>query len=361
MIKKRRTLPKYCVEYKVRGKPYVYFRRGDQSVRLRELPGSDEFNAEYRALLAGEALPEPKTPAQGAAEQTFAWLCLRYMASSEFGELDPRTQRVRRQILQSCIDEPTKEGAKTIVGSLPLGRFIPKVVSVLRDRKRDFPEAANGRVKAIRAVYKWACLPEVEIAHENPARDVQYLKPKNREGFHTWTLDEVEQFETRHPIGTKARLALALGLYTFQRRSDIHRIGRAHERNNGAELHFTQFKGRNKEHPVTMTIPVLPELRAVLDATPLGDMVYLVNQHGVPFSAAGFGNWFRKRCDEAGLPQCSAHGLRKAAATRMAENGATPHEIQAWTGHRTLKEVVRYTQAAEQRKLAKSAAGRAGG
>lgn len=64
------------------------------------------------------------------------------------------------------------------------------------------------------------------------------------------------------------------------------------------------------------------------------------------------GNWFRTRCDEAKLPHCSMHGLRKAAARRLAEAGCTDRQIMAITGHKTTQEVGRYTRSAEQMKLA---------
>ena len=85
-------------------------------------------------------------------------------------------------------------------------------------------------------------------------------------------------------------------------------------------------------------------------------MTFLVTEFGKPFTSAGFGNWFRDRCNEAGLPQCSAHGVRKAAAVRAAENGATTHELMAMFGWMTLKEAERYTKAAERKRLAGRAA-----
>jgi integrase len=80
-----------------------------------------------------------------------------------------------------------------------------------------------------------------------------------------------------------------------------------------------------------------------------------VTEFGKPFTAAGFGNWFREQCDTANLRHCSAHGLRKAAARRLAEAGCTPHEIAAITGHASLKEIVRYTEAVNRKRLAQSA------
>jgi integrase len=87
----------------------------------------------------------------------------------------------------------------------------------------------------------------------------------------------------------------------------------------------------------------------------IGVKTLLVTNFGKPFTEAGFGNWMRERCDEAGLPDCSSHGLRKAIARRMAEAGMSPHQIQAITGHTTLKEIERYTKAARQKLMAEMA------
>ena len=99
-------------------------------------------------------------------------------------------------------------------------------------------------------------------------------------------------------------------------------------------------------------IPILAELQRIIDASPTGDLTYLVTDYNKPFTPAGFGNRFRNWCDAAGLPQCSAHGLRKAAAAKLAELGCTAHEIMSITGHESLKEVERYTKSATQKRLA---------
>ncbi|PDT79917.1 hypothetical protein CO676_30650 [Sinorhizobium sp. BJ1] len=180
------------------------------------------------------------------------------------------------------------------------------------------------------------------------------ITPQSGDGYHSWTEEEVAAFEERHPIGTKARLALALMLYTSQRRSDVVLFGKQHVTNGW--LKFTQQRNRNRK-PITLEIPIHPELQSVIDASPRGDLTFLVTEFNRPFTANGFGNWFRKRCNEAGLPHCSSHGLRKAAASRLADRGATEHQIMSITGHTTSKEVTRYTKAANQKRLAKSAVG----
>ena len=167
-------------------------------------------------------------------------------------------------------------------------------IEVLRDRKLAFPEAANSRIKAIRAVFKWAIRRKGPDGNAlvlgNPARDIPYLRSNNPSGYHTWTLEEVRQFEERHPLGTKARLALALLLFTGQRRSDVTRLGRKHARD--GKITFTQFKGRNRK-PKRLVLPILPALQQVIDASPCGDLAFLVNDLGRPFTDAGFGNKFR--------------------------------------------------------------------
>ena len=186
---------------------------------------------------------------------------------------------------------------------------------------------------------------EIGIRADDPTRDVKPIKIKS-DGFHSWTDAEVEQFEAAHPIGSKARLALALLLYTGQRRSDVVLMGRQHLRDGC--LHVRQLKTGAE-----LAIPLHPALRTILDASPADNMAFLTTQFGKPFTSNGFGNWFRDRCNEAGLPQCSAHGLRKAAARGLADAGCTAHEIAAITGHASLREVQRYTKGADQKRLAR--------
>jgi integrase len=110
---------------------------------------------------------------------------------------------------------------------------------------------------------------------------------------------------------------------------------------------------RQRKTKTTVEIPVHPALNASIEACRNEHLTFLVTEYGKPFSAAGFGNWFRELCNQANLPaSCSAHGLRKAAARRLAEAGCTAHQIMSMTGHKTLREVTRYTEAADRRGLA---------
>jgi hypothetical protein len=141
----------------------------------------------------------------------------------------------------------------------------PKNVIKLRDEKAATPEAANARVKALRQLFQWA--KECGHATVNPAREAGYLKSRNPDGFKAWTEADVAAFQARHRLGSKARLALDLALYTGARRSDLVRLGPQMERN-GA-LVFAETKGRAR---ITKTheIPILKPLRRSLEATATG-------------------------------------------------------------------------------------------
>jgi integrase len=331
------------------GNVRLYFRRrGQKKIRLRDKPGTPEFNTAYAEAFAVREAAASVTEVSNTPN-TWRWLCLRYFQSAEFRQLDPaNTQRPQRGILESTWAEPSAPGSTALIGDCPLDRMGPKIIRVLRDRKANFAAAANNRLKAIRRVFTWAI--EQQLVAFNPARDVPRLRTR-ADGYHTWTADEIAQYERRHLVGTSAHLALALLRYTGQRRADIVHFGRQHVRDGC--LKFTQNKNRNR-NPVQLDLPILPELQRVIDASPTGDLAFLVTEYGRPFTAAGFGNKFREWCNEAGLQHCSAHGLRKAAATSYAEAGASAHMLMAWFGWKSLRQPEHYTRAANQKKLAAS-------
>jgi integrase len=183
-------------------------------------------------------------------------------------------------------------------------------------------------------------------------QDSKHCRTESKLGFHRWTEAEITRFEARHRIGTKPRLALALGLYTGQARQDVVAMGPQHVRDE--VLNWVRGK-TELTTGIELTIPIHPALRTIIDATPSGHLTFLITELGKPFVVAGFGNWFREQCDIANLRHCSFHGLRKAASVRLAEAGCTPHEIAAITGHASLKEIVRYTSTVDRKRLAASA------
>ena len=326
------------------GNERIYVRQRGRKVRVRDLATVEEFMAAYRAALENVCRPAKFKPT-AAAPGSLRWLVQAYYGAPEFLGLHESTRAKRRAILDGiCRDH----------GAKPFARMETKHVQLqIRDPKAATPEAANNRVKALRQVFRWAVSPGVGYATANPARDVPMLPPNNPDGHHPWTREEVQQYEERHPTGTKARLALALFLYTGVRISDAVRLGPQMERD-GA-VHFTEEKNRANK-PKKREVPILPVLRAELDASPSGHLSYLVTEWGRPYaSPKAFGNRFKSWCVQAGLPHCTAHGLRKAGATFAAEHGATEHQLMAIYGWDSPKQAALYTRAANRKRLAADA------
>jgi integrase len=335
-----------------------------RKVRIRAEPGTEEFHSQFAAALKGARTCSAATPAgvQNTVVNSLRWLVERYYASAAFKELEGTTREVRRRLLDNLCLEPRIEGQPELLGTLPYNIPADKI-EVLRDRKAEKTEAANGRLKALRGLFAFAVADKSIPMKRNPAKEVGYLKSKKKGGFHTWSTEEVAIYVDRHGPGTKARLALGVILLSGQRRSDAVLFGKQHLRearfmpenlqafHGGRWISFTQQKNRNKS-PVTLTIPVLPELEYLLAEGPTGALTFLETQFRKPFTANGFGNWFRRRCNEAGLPHCTAHGLRKAGATIAADNGATAHQLMAIFGWTTLKQAELYTKKADQKRLA---------
>ena len=335
------------------GNVRCYFRRkGQKKIRLPGKIGSEEFMAAYGAALDGSlkpTLPEIDD-ARNAPRGSLRWLVTQYLGSVEYAGLDPSTQRTRRAILEALCERKGKKTG-TPNGVKPAAAIQPRHVFAWRDEKAATPAAATNLVKALRALFKWAVARQHLTA--NPAKDVPYLRTHSG-GHHSWTIEEVEQYEATHPVGTMARLALALFLYTSQRVSDVAQMGLQHRQ--GDFLTFTQWKNRNSEKRVTLTIPIIRPLREIIEATPRPSnaktMAFLVNEYGNAFSIKGLSNKMRDWCDAAGLTHCSSHGLRKAFSARAVELELTSWELGAITGHVTLEELERYTRAARQRVLA---------
>jgi integrase len=300
--------------------------------------GSTEFMEAYQQALA--AAPVPIGASKRSKPGSVSAAIAEYYGSQAFRSLTGGTPASRRAILEKFRDKH---------GHLPLASLPKEFVVALIDSMT--PHEARNWLAAFKHVARWAL--ERKLMAADPTLGVKVRLPKS-DGFHTWTESEIAQFEAHWPIGSKPRLALALGLYTAQRRGDVVHIGRQHIRDDVLTV-------RQQKTGAALAIPVHPDLAAIIAATPTGHLTLLVTVTGKSYRGDDFSEMFRTWCDAAGLPgRCVFHGLRKAACTRLADAGCTAHEIAAISGHKTLKEVQRYTQGADQARLAKAALERLG-
>jgi integrase len=312
-----------------------YFRRsGGRRLALPGVPGSDEFMAAYKAALAGEDVPAAEPKGRGEPG-TFSRLAAQYFVSPDFLRLRTRTRHVYRLVIERFLIE---HGHRRVA---EMRRDDVKKIMAIKSAT---PGAANDLLKKIRTLIKFAI--DAGWRTDDPTLRVKTF-PEHE--FHTWTEDEIAQYEQRWPIGSRERTAFALHLYTGQRRSDVVRMAWTDVVENA--INVVQAKTG-----VRLTIPLHPNLSAALRAWPRKHVVMLTTAFNRPFSYACYGNMMADAIAATGLPdRCVLHGLRKAAARRLAEAGCTEKEIAAVTGHTTLKEVARYTRAADQKRLAAGA------
>ena len=286
-------------------------------------------------------------------------LAIAYFDSAPSAGHLPITQGVYRNIIDRFCRETDKDGQP--YGDKSAVTMMAHHVEKLMEARADKPDSANGLRKVLREMMKVA--KQLRWRNDDPTQGVKKIKPKKRGGFHRWTDADVTQFEQRHAVGSKARLAMALGLYTGQARQDAiamgeQHISREHDPENDCEIEILNWVRMKTEGTtgLELAIPVHPELRRIIDATPSGHLTLLVTEtSGAPYSPAGFGNWFRDRCNEAGLKHCSFHGLRKAAATRLIDAGCDVVEAASITGHASLKELQRYIETRDRKRAARRA------
>lgn len=329
------ALPRYCSAFKDRhGKQRVRFRRtGWVTAYAQNEPGTPEFTQEYRAweksgqIVVGEGR---------AAPGTWDDLIARFYKSSRFTQRGERTQRVYRGEI---------ERFRKLYGSRRVATMTARHIDAIMSNMQDRPSAANNLKKRLGQLFKYAQV--LGWRTDNPAAVISALKtPKG--GFKTWQEEHIAQFEAKHPIGTTARLAFDLALYTAQRRSDVCVMGPQHV--SGGKITVKQLKTGK-----TLRIPLHPNLARSIEATPTGHLAFIVSSRGAPRPKDSFGNWFRAQCDAAGLRGYAMHGLRKAASRRMAEIGLSNQLIKSITGHSSDAEVARYTRDAEQERMAELA------
>lgn len=330
----RRWLPDNVTKFtdKTGRTRYRFRKKGLPQYLFRHEPGTPEFMAEYSAARKAQ-------PASKYAPGSFHALIDSYYRSKRFRDMRPISQRMRQNALERFRKQHGDKPVKALEA-----RHIDRWMADMVDR----PHAANDLRKMLKQLMRHARL--LGWRADDPTEVIDPYKQEG-DGYHCWTEDEIAQFEACWPLGTRERLAMTLLLYTGLRRSDMVNLGRQHVRGGKFVLHH----GKNDS---TTTIPIMGPLQDAIDA--MQDekhLTYLVTRTGKAFTAAGFGNWFRDRCNDAGLPHCSAHGLRKALARRLADAGATHLQGRAVTGHKSDAMFSHYAASANREAMADQAMG----
>lgn len=341
----RTRLPANVTRERNRHGSVVYYYRVGKGPRVR-LPdfGTPAFQDSYKAALMGE--PSPVRTAV-AKVGTLRWLVVEYKKSLHFRGLDEITQRRRDSMFREMVERS---------GDVALARIAEKHIVDGREKRTTTGKgtAANNYLKAVKPMFAYA--KQRGWIDTDPAKNVDYVSTVK--GEHTpWTIEDVQRYEKRHPVGTMANLAMRILLFTGLRRSDAVLIGHQHVRN--GQVRFRPGKTK-KSSGVTVSFTALVPLLEAIDATKTGDLTFLVTEHGNAFkSGAAFGNKFADWCGQAKVTK-RAHGLRKIGPTLAAEFGASAHELMAMWGWVTLEHAELYTRGVDRERLGNAAASRLG-
>jgi integrase len=349
----RKNYPGLTVETLKSGKKRIRVRaEGQPNRKIRLNVGMDhpKFSEHYWSARNGIELEyEPETT---AVRQSIQWLTDKYLIHLE-RMVDARqsaaaTLRQRKSLLHRLCQHQTENGDS--YGEMSLNAPTAAFVKA-RDARAATPAEADNMMKAARAMYTWAC--DAGHAEVNPVVGIKKIH-RSKGGATPWTPDDLRKFKKAHSLGTMAHLALTLHMFTAARSNDAIWLGRNQE----FESHGAKWLGwqPQKRGAAYVEIPMADPLRAAIAAVArIGD-AYILGDHGRPFkNPDSYRNWFRKRCDEAGLEGRSSHGVRKALAELLAEEGCSEHQIMAVLSHTQPSTSAIYTKGAERRAMAAEA------
>lgn len=342
--------------------PRIYFPR-----HLK--PGTDEFDEAYKRVHRGEQPAQPtddRPKLERAGNNTLRWLIERFYGSPVWEALDAKTTQPKRRRILDGICQEKHEATGLLYADLPLADLHEGHVAKLRDLKKAAPGTANERVKAMRAVCGWGSdkksFPgQTPLLPRNPAAEVDYMTT-NSDGHRAWEETDAETYCSVYALGMMERLCFDLLIYTGARVSDIARMGLPSivKTDEGDELHFTEYKGRNKGKPKHHKMPLLAALRESIDAYYAQNQIvaptFLTTQSREPFEEHYLSQRFAVWCKRAGISAgLTAHGVRKLSAIMMALNGATVPEMMRFFGWRKPEQAMFYVEQAESRLLERKA------
>ena len=343
---------------------HVFRRKGCRQISIKGRPGSSEYMDQYAELLAQSEDASAHIGASRIRAGTIDALILAYLQSDTFKGLATLTQATRRRILDRFRDFKTPGGRR--YGENRIATMIKSdIEAALKDKT---PTAQGDWLKTLRPLMTFAIAQGERKT--DPTAGIATTRPPKSDGHMTWTEVQIERYRERHAIGSMARLALELALNIAARRHDVRLIGRQHFKNGC--LSWRPSKTSRTTAKV-LTIRVLPELQAALDAMPRTDaLTFMLTEHGRPFnSAAAFGNRFADWCKAAGFKPVLCddgrvrnyriHGLRKRACVAMAHASCSALEIMAVSGHASLSEAQKYVSAVEQDRMAETAMAKVAG
>lgn len=303
-MRRKRAFPKYVYEDGTR----LRFKRLGFHYDFRNPYGTEAFEKELslcrKGIRPGDIERETINP-----KGTMNALAEYYYSSHKFKTRAPATQIDYRCVIDKFLET---------YGNTYVDEYDYETLTDIMSMRAHVPSQANKLLKRLKTLFMLA--RRLKWIKTDPCEGVERVKTPS-DGYISWTEEDIQKYEATHPRGSLARRALYLMLYTGARKGDCVKFGRQNLKNG----RFEWKAGKNKQD---VSLLILPPLQQELDLVPQGQMQFILTEAGKPFTVNGFGNKMRRWCDQAGL-KLSAHGLRKAMATRLAEAEATEDQISA--------------------------------
>jgi integrase len=329
-------LPSGAIRYRVRP-------RGDRvkRIRIHAAPGEEDFQRQYLAARRGEQ-PEPlKKASDYAIPKSISWLVNSYFEYLQervkAGTTSHKTLKKKRNLLNRLLDDPDR------VMLIPQEKLIS-----MHDAMGATPAQADAFIEATAVMYDWAV--KRKHVRSNPARGIDRVYEKG-DGAKPWRAADVKAFFAKHKPGSKAHVAMSILLWTGCRIEDTTMLGRGHECtiDGVPALRWQPLKKGSSE----VSVPLLAPLRDATRAPKVQGATYLLGRGGEPYASGDSASaMFKRWCQQAGLKELSAHGVRKGLGELLAEMGCTQYEIMAIHGHSEAKTSEVYTRRVERWRLA---------
>lgn len=322
---------------------YRYRRTGVKGGYINHPPQSQDFWEEYDRLEQQDSGEVDVEVTRTFKPRTMDDLASKVKRTTAWKKMKPQGQRTKAGIIERLLDKKNKDGKR--LGDRKVKFVTVAMLDGILGKMMDTPGAADNFRKEMKRLFGYAV--KLGWRSDNPASMTDPI-PAGA-GWHTWTDDEIEQYRERHPLGTMARLTLELGLNTSARACNLNDIERSHIIRGKLHVHHAKDNEPTK-------VPLMAETKTAIEALPTAPIRHLITTvFGKPFSDKGISNKMRQWCDEAGLPHCSLHGLRKATSRQLAESGATDAQGRAVTGHKKDATFAYYAKMADRERLAEQA------
>ena len=316
---------------KAKGGEYCYFDTGQVKPNgrpiLARLPARSDpsFGNVYATMLASRT-----KRAQRAAVLLIPRLVDLYERSPEFAQLADSTQRTYSIYLRLLVEQLAKA---------PANELTRQDVLLLRDTLGTRMGAANGLVRAIRALYAWGRYRE-HVAID-PCQGIELFPSKDYEPWPEELLDAALASDDR-----AIRFPVALLYYVAQRVGDTCELRWSDVR--AGFIHVTQDKTGKP-----MEIKIHQVLADELASAPRHGMTILADAAGLPTDPGRLRYRLKKWASDRGY-KIVPHGLRKNSVNAFLEAGCSTAETAAVTGQ-SLQMVEHYAKRRSGRRLSSAA------